>query len=331
MTNTNPNLTATLVALRDGLLEQRTNIRGHREKLLAQLAEIDADLEDNATRIEAVDEVVAIHDPDHVRLEVRNSDTPTPLVVTPRRKQLQLTAQSDVETAKPTPETTPEPAAASGAPEPIASTPAQEEVPAEAPASTAATEAEQPAAAVVADSVQTRAEPAKKTRDKKAVAAEAAAPAAEAPEKKAKPRKSAAAKILISQYFSQFDKLRLIVKSLESRGMPTSANEVGTDIKAMYPIDLADQELRDIFSSNVSAYLNHMLKVGLVTKETRTVENGRDVRVWSLADGYRKLLKSRKPRGKAATKKTKTAGETERTTRGRRSTEAPAGEAAMAD
>jgi hypothetical protein len=327
MTNTNPNLTATLVALRDGLLEQRSNIRGHREKLLAQLAELDADLDDNSTRIEAVDEVVAIHDPDHVRLEVRNSDTPTPLVVTPRRKQLQLTAQSAVEAAQTTPETVPE---ASPAQEPVASS-GQDGSPVEAAASTASTATEEPAAAVVADSVETPAEPMKKTRAKKAISTEPEAATPVAPEKKAKPKKSAASKILISQYFSQFDKQRLIIKSLESRGVPTSAAELGVDIKALFPIDLADQELRDIFSSNVSAYLNHMLKVGMVTKDKRIVENGRDVVVFSLADGYRKLLKARKPKAKAATKKAKAMPETEKPASARRATEVPAAEAAMAD
>jgi hypothetical protein len=322
MTNTNPNLTATLVALRDGLLEQRSNIRGHRDNLLAQLAEIDADLDDNATRIEAVDEVVAIHDPDHVRLEVRNSDTPTPLVVTPRTRQLQLTADSEGEATQTAPKSAVETATA---PEASVEASLQPAAPTEASAPTAPTATKEAAA----DSVVTSAEPAKKTRAKRSIPTESVGDTAEAPVTKVKPKRSAASKILISRYFAQFDKLKLIVKSLESRGQPTSAGELGTDIKAMYPIDLADQELRDIFSSNVSAYLYHMLKVGLITKEMRFVENGRDLVVFKLADGYRKLLKARKPKVKTAPKKNKATAE--KPARDQRTTDTPVNEPAMAD
>lgn len=298
MNNTNPNLTAQLVALRDGLLEQRSNIRGRREQLLAEIADLDSDLEDNARRVEAIDEVVSIHDPDHVRLDVRTSDTPMPLMVAPRKRNLQLTASSATAEAPQIPQAAAgEATSASAAPaEPQqAAAPAAEQ----APAAEHTPEAERLATPAV--------EAAKPSTRKKAAKAEAATETeATAPQKKKKPAKSAASRILISQYFDQFDKLALIVKSLESRGQPTTAAELGVDIKALYPIDLADQELKDNFSANISAYLNHMLKQGIVTKQTRPMEKGRDVLIWSLADDYKKVMKARrKPKAKAAGKKTR--------------------------
>lgn len=296
MTNTNPNLTATLVALRDGLLEQRSNIRGRREKLLAELAELDADLDDNATRIEAVDEVIAIHDPEHVRMEVRNSDVPTPLVVSPRKRQLQLSVSTPQESAqiKDSDKTIVETPETPEAPESV------DDESVDAGSSESATD--------IATQETPDASPAKDTKTREAGKSDLQADAVgttgqTTAQKKAKPKKSAAAKILIGQYFKQFDKQGLIIRSLESRGEPTTASEIGIDLKALYPIELADQELRDMFGSNVSAYLNHMGKMGLVERGVRPSEKGRDLITWSLSADYKKLLKARKAKRKATEKK----------------------------
>lgn len=284
MTNTNPDLTATLVALRDGLLEQRSNLNSRRDKILAQLAELDADLDDNARKVEATDEVIAIHDPEHVRLDVRSSATPVPLVVVPRR-QLQLAASANDQQQSTAPT---EAGSNENGAEAASVQPAAEEQPASAAAPNAAPEA--PARTTDAALAKTTAE------------AASAPETATASAKNVKPRKSAAAKSAISKYFGQFDRTSLIVKSLESRGQPTNATDLGVDIKALYPIDLDDRELRDMFASNVAAHLNYLLKTGVVTKEKKENASGRMVFVWSLADGYKKILKARKSKTRSVRK-----------------------------
>lgn len=287
MTNTNPDLTATLVALRDGLLEQRSNLNSRRDKILAQLAELDADLDDNARKVEATDEVIAIHDPEHVRLDVRSSATPVPLVVVPRRQlQLAASANDQQQSAAPT-----EAGSNENGAEAASVQPAAEEQPASAAAPNAAPEA--PARTTDAALAKTTAE---------AASAPEAPKTATASAKNVKPRKSAAAKSAISKYFGQFDRTSLIVKSLESRGQPTNATDLGVDIKALYPIDLDDRELRDMFASNVAAHLNYLLKTGVVTKEKKENASGRMVFVWSLADGYKKILKARKSKTRTVRK-----------------------------
>ena len=231
-------------------------------------------LGENTSKIDALDKTMLMVDPEHVALDFSDG-TPRP-VVNYSRAQLQLaapTGEAGLET----------PAASKEASEPA-------KAPRKSKATAVATPVEPPLRSVTTEIPLGKRE-LKRMAKAEALAAKEAAKLAEKPARKGtrKAPQNGSDRMVMNQYFQTFDGNDLILKILVSKDEPVQATSVTSDLKALQPIDLSKQELKELMDDKVYAALTRLHAKGVVLKSTRVRANGGRPNVfWEIGEEYRK-------------------------------------------